>query len=97
MQIKYYDMSDIDCGIAFTFYTLPTSSVIFMKAMVRGAINELGESCENMTVTKVVLLDENGTICRRNTLTRLHENGIIVMRCSGTDSDEEDDSGTSSE
>ena len=68
-----------------------------MQAMVQGAIDQLGESCENMTVTKVVLLGENGTICRRNTLTRLHGNGIIVMRCPGTDNDEEDDSGTGSE
>lgn len=68
-----------------------------MQAMVQAAIDELGESCENMTVTKVVLLGENGTICRRNTLTRLHGNGIIVMRCPCMDNDEEDDSGTGSE
>ena len=52
--------------------------------MVQGAIVLLGESSENMNVTKVVLLGEEGTICRRNTLTRLHRNGTVVMRCPGS-------------
>jgi len=63
------------------------------EAMVQGALDLLGGSFENVNVNafKVVLLGVDGTICRRNTLTRLHRNGVIVMRCpvfDGTDSDE---------
>jgi hypothetical protein len=29
----------------------------------------------------VVLLGVDGTICRRNTIPRLHKDGIVVMRC----------------
>ena len=61
-----------------------------IKAMVKGAQNELGDQIsENIESTKVVLLASNGTICRRNTLARLHRNGIIVMRRSvGNDDDD---------
>ena len=41
-------------------------------------------------VTRVVLLGENGTMCRRNTLPRLHGNGVVVMRCPREVDDEED-------
>ena len=59
------------------------------EAMIEGALDKLGESFDVINATKVVLLKENGTICRRNTLTRLHRNNIFVMRC-GNDADEED-------
>lgn len=66
-----------------------------MQAMVQGAIDLLGESFGDMAVTKVVLLGEEGTICRRNTLTRLHRNGIIVMRCPSETDFAHDDSSSS--
>jgi len=61
-----------------------------IKAMVKAAQNELGDQIsKNVEPTKVVLLASNGTICRRNTLARLHRNGIIVMRRSvGNDDDD---------
>ena len=56
--------------------------------MVKGARTELGDQVD-VEATKVVLLASNGTICRRNTLARLHRNGIIVMRRSvGNDDDD---------
>ena len=56
--------------------------------MVKGARTELGDQVD-VEPTKVVLLASNGTICRRNTLARLHRNSIIVMRRSvGNDDDD---------
>ena len=59
--------------------------------MVKGAISKL-EEVEETDVSKVVLLAVNGTMCRRNTLPRLHRNGIVVMRVA---SDSDDDSSSS--
>lgn len=64
------------------------------EAMIEGVLEQLGESFENVVATKVVLLGVDGTICRRNTLTRLHRNGVVVMRCPA---DDDDDSSSSSE
>ena len=47
------------------------------EAMVEGVMEMLGESFENINSVKVVLLAVDGTICRRNTLTRLHR--IMVL------------------
>ena len=59
--------------------------------MVKGAISKL-EDVEETDVSKVVLLAVNGTMCRRNTLPRLHRNGIVVMRvASASDSDDGSD------
>ena len=58
---------------------------LFQQAMVKGAISKLEDVEEN--VAKVVLLAVNGTMCRRNTLPRLHRNGIVVMRVT-SDSDD---------
>lgn len=64
------------------------------EAMIAGVLEHLGESFENVVATKVVLLAVDGTICRRNTLNRLHRNGVVVMRCPV---DDDDDSSSSSE
>ena len=74
-----------------SWYALHNYVILSMiKAMVKAAQNELGDQIsENVEPTKVVLLASNGTICRRNTLARLHRNGIIVMRRSvGNDDDD---------
>ena len=60
---------------------------LFQQAMVKGAISKL-EDVEETDVAKVVLLAVNGTMCRRNTLPRLHRNGIVVMRVTASDSDD---------
>ena len=41
---------------------------------------------EDKEVTHIVLLKEDGTICRRNTLKSLHEDDVVVMRCSASPS-----------
>eukprot|EP00986_Skeletonema_menzelii_P019124 scaffold27065_cov150-Skeletonema_menzelii.AAC.5 len=50
-------------------------------------------------VLHIVLLKEDGTICRRNTLKALASQGVVVMRCpaSDTDSDSDDSSSSSSD
>lgn len=49
-------------------------------------------------VLNVLLLKEDGTICRRNTLPALHRQGVVVMRCPASDTDSDsDDSSTSSD
>lgn len=54
------------------------------------------EGAGDKEVTNVLLLKENGTICRRNTLPALHRDGVIVMRCpSAADTGDESDSGSS--
>ena len=64
---------------------------LFQQAMVKGAISKL-QDVEETDVSKVVLLAVNGTMCRRNTLPRLHRNGIVVMRvASASDSDDGSD------
>jgi hypothetical protein len=45
-------------------------------------------------VTFVLLLKEDGTICRRNTLPALHRDGVVVMR---VNNDDESDSDSSSD
>ena len=65
------------------------------EAMVEGAMDLVGETFENINSIKVVLLAVDGTICRRNTLSRLHLNSVVVMRCPNPndDEDESDESG----
>mmetsp|Transcript_23415 Transcript_23415/g.34751 ORF Transcript_23415/g.34751 Transcript_23415/m.34751 type:complete len:156 (-) Transcript_23415:146-613(-) len=38
-------------------------------------------------VLNILLLKEDGTICRRNTLPALHRQGVVVMRCPASDTD----------
>ena len=45
-------------------------------------------------VTFCLLLKEDGTICRRNTLPALHRDGVVVMR---VNNDDESDSDSSSD
>ena len=47
--------------------------------MTEKALEKLEGAEEN--IKKVVLLAVDGTMCRRNTLPRLHRNSIVVMRC----------------
>lgn len=47
--------------------------------MTEKALEQLEGVEEN--IKKVVLLAVDGTMCRRNTLPRLHRNSIIIMRC----------------
>ena len=53
-----------------------------------------GDTTAAEDFVKVVLLKEDGTICRRNTLTALHRDGVIVMRCprAGAEDDSDSDS-----
>ena len=60
------------------------------QAMI-DAYDEAYES-ENM---KIVLLKEDGTICRRNSLTALHNQGVVVMRCPASDTDSDSDDSSS--
>ena len=60
--------------------------------MVGKALGDSDKDPEDFV--KVVLLKEDGTICRRNTLKALHEDGVVVMRCpragAGDDSDSDE-------
>lgn len=47
--------------------------------MTEKALEQLEGVEEN--IKKVVLLAVDGTMCRRNTLPRLHRNSIIIMHC----------------
>lgn len=62
------------------------------QAMI-DAYDEAYES-EN-EVVHIVLLKEDGTICRRNSLTALHNQGVVVMRCPASDTDSDSDDSSS--
>ncbi len=49
---------------------------------MKDAYEELSEEEE---VLYIVLMKEDGTICRRNSLQALHEQGVAVMRCPASD------------
>lgn len=53
------------------------------ESMARAAIEEL----ENENVVQVVLLGTEGMICRSKALVKLHQDGVVVMRCPHLDSD----------
>ena len=67
------------------------------EQMVEQAVEKHELDEEN--IKKVLLLADNGTMCRRNTLPRLHRNNVIVMRCPRNlnDDDEESSSNGDSE
>lgn len=51
------------------------------------------ESSEDDEVLYIVLMKDDGTICRRNSLAALHRQGVVVMRCpAGDDTDSDSDS-----
>lgn len=49
--------------------------------MVAGVTGMSVSGIEAGILRKVVLLGVDGTICRRNTLPRLHGKSVVVMRC----------------
>ncbi len=57
------------------------------------------ESSEDDEVLYIVLMKDDGTICRRNSLAALHRLGVVVMRCPAgcKDSDDSDSSSDDSE
>ena len=62
------------------------------QAMI-DAYDEAYES--DKEVLHIVLLKEDGTICRRNSLTALHNQGVVVMRCPASDTDSDSDDSSS--
>lgn len=61
------------------------------------AMIEEYEGSDDKEVTNILLLKEDGTICRRNTLPALHGQGVVVMRCPGTDTDSDSDSSSTAD
>ena len=61
---------------------------------MKDAYEELSEEEE---VLYIVLMNEDGTICRRNSLAALHEQGVVVMRCPASDTDSDSDDSSSSD
>ena len=58
-------------------------------------MNAYDDEAVEKEVLFVLLLKEDGTICRRNTLPALHRDGVVVMRANSEeteDSDSESDS-----
>lgn len=58
------------------------------QIMARAAVEEL----ENENIVQVVLLGTEGMICRRKALAKLHQDGVVVMRCPPLDETDEEDS-----
>jgi hypothetical protein len=56
------------------------------------------EGSDDKDVTNILLLKDDGKICRRNTLPALHDEGVVVMRCpASTDTDSDSDESSSSD
>jgi len=62
------------------------------RAMIDGY-----EGSDDKEVTNILLLKEDGMICRRNTLPALHEQGVVVMRCLSTDTESDSDESSGSD
>jgi hypothetical protein len=74
-------------GIALVHYAgerepkFVSKDAIRFEAMVAGAMGMLDDGIEVENIRKVVPLGVGGTICRRNTLPRLHGRNFALMRC----------------
>ena len=58
-----------------------SKDAVRFEAMVAGATGMSVGGIKAGILRKVVLLGVDGTICRRNTLQRLHGKSVVVMRC----------------
>jgi hypothetical protein len=71
----------LDDDVAIVEYAGERKSKFVSKDAARFEAMVAGMALDVENIRKVVLLGVDGTICRRNTLSRLHGNSIIVMRC----------------
>ena len=55
------------------------------------------EQSEDDDVLYIVLMKDDWTICRRNSLAALHRLGVVVMRCPAGDTDSDSDDSSSSD